>query len=263
VGPSRPLRGAPRDRARRPAAGRTGYQPLHKLVPEPNPAPMHPGISQTEPATARPPRRGTRLLLMAMIAALAVNFGAMLGVGGWNVLQALGMIEAPAVETAQREQGAAIAELDTTVQKLSSAVTALIARVDAVAGEEGAASRRMIEIESGLGDLRTSVNGLRGVGADGWREPVAELTATATRARTEMLKLRASIDEMNEPRRRELADIGARLDRIEQAMAKHNLLSSMRGSIQEPHLSVPRPVAAREKPAASADGHIINLAPAE
>jgi hypothetical protein len=47
-------------------------------------------------------------------------------------------------------------------------------------------------------------------------------------------------------------------------MAKHNLLSSMRGSIQEPHLSVPRPVAAREKPAASAgDGHIINLAPAE
>jgi outer membrane murein-binding lipoprotein Lpp len=239
-----------------------GYQPLHKPAPDAKLAAMQ-AVGQTDPATSQAPRRGTRVLLIAMIVVLAVNFGAVLGIFGWNVLQALGVVEAPAIETAQRAQGAAIAELDTTVQALSAKVSALIARVDAVAGEEGAASRRMTEIETGLGDLRTSVNDLRGAGTDGWREPVAELTATATRARTEMLKLRASIDEMSEPRRRELADIGARLDRIEQAMAKHNLLSSMRGSIQEPHLSVPRPVAVRAKLPAADDGHIINLAPAE
>jgi hypothetical protein len=263
VGPSRPLRGAARDRARRQPAARVGYQPLHKPAPDAQLAAMQAAVSHTDPAAGRPPRRGTRALLIAMIAALAVNFGAVLGIFGWNVLQALGVVEAPAIETAQRTQGAAIAELDTTVQALGAKVSALISRVDAIAGEEGTASRRMTEIESGLGDLRTSVNDLRGVGVDGWREPVAELTATATRARSEMLKLRASIDEMSEPRRRELADIGSRLDRIEQAMTRHNLLSSMRGSIQEPHLSVPRPVAARAKLPAADDGHIINLTPAE
>ena len=55
------------------------------------------------------------------------------------------------------------------------------------------------------------------------------------------------------------AGITARIDRIEHAMAKHDLFGPIRGSIRETGTG-PRSVVLRDGPAA-ADGHIIDLSP--
>jgi hypothetical protein len=75
-----------------------------------------------------------------------------------------------------------------------------------------------------------------------------------------MVRLRASVEELSRSRQSELGPIGARIDRVEQAMIQHNLLGPIRGAIQEPGARRGAP-ASREGPPAT-DGHIINLSPA-
>ena len=162
----------------------------------------------------------------------------------------------------QRRQAALISQLDETVHGLDAAVAGLSARVDSAAGREEAANRRMAEIDGTLGVLRTSIHEIRAAqnaAEESWREPVAELKAAATRERGEIVRLRASLDELSRARRPETVAIGARIDRIEQAMVQHNLLGPIRGSIQEP---ARRGSAASPENSPAADGHIINLTPA-
>jgi hypothetical protein len=68
-----------------------------------------------------------------------------------------------------------------------------------------------------------------------------------TKLRSDMSGLRATIDEAKP---RAPANLGARLDRIEQALTQHKLLGPIRGTI-EPE----RTAAAAPAP----DGHIISL----
>ena len=89
---------------------------------------------------------------------------------------------------------------------------------------------------------------------------MAELRAAAARERSEIVRLRASIDEWGRQRQPETVAIGARVDRIEQAMVQHKLLGSIRGPIQEP--GTRRGSSASPESPPAADGHIINLAPA-
>jgi hypothetical protein len=88
---------------------------------------------------------------------------------------------------------------------------------------------------------------------------VAELKAAVTKERGEIVRLRASLDELNRARQPETIAIGARIDRIEQAMVRHDLLGPIRGSIQEPARRGPL---APPESSPAADGHIINLTPA-
>jgi hypothetical protein len=206
--------------------------------------------------------RATRIVLIALIAMVAVNFGALVGQFGWSMLQALGWVAEPAIESVQRSQGDAISQLDATVHALSGAIAGMAARVDSAADRAEAASR-MAEIDGTLGALRMSMNEIRAAQAtaeESWREPVAELTASAAKTRGEMVRLRASVEELSRSRQSELGPIGARIDRVEQAMIQHNLLGPIRGAIQEP-VARRGAAASREGPTAT-DGHIINLAPA-
>ncbi len=267
MGPSRPLRLVTRDRARRNPVTRPAYAPIQKLKAwsdaklastlNAGPAP-----ADADGASGSKRHPAARALLIAMMVMVGVNFGAVVGLVGWGALQALGLVAEPAIETAQRRQAALISQLDETVHGLDAAVAGLSARVDSAAGREEAANRRMAEIDGTLGVLRTSIHEIRAAqdaAEKSWREPVAELKAAATRERGEMVRLRASLDELSRARQPETVAVGARIDRIEQAMARHNLLGPIRGSIQEP---------ARHEPLASpesspaADGHIINLTPA-
>jgi hypothetical protein len=265
--PSRPLRPVTRDRARRNLLSRPAYAPIQRLKAwsdaklvstlRAGPGPIDAlGVAGSKHHSV------ARALLIALMVMVGVNFGAVVGMFGWGALQALGLVAEPAIETAQRRQAALVSQLDETVHGLDAAVAGLSARVESAAGREEAANRRMDEIDGSLGVLRTSIHEIRtaqNAAEESWREPVAELKAAATRERGEIVRLRASLDELSRARQPETGAIGARIDRIEQAMVRHNLLGPIRGSIQEParHGSVASP----ESPPA-ADGHIINLTPA-
>jgi len=191
-----------------------------------------------------------------------VNFGAVVGLFGWGALQALGLVDEPAIETVQRSQAALISQLDASVQAVSGAVEGLSARLDAAEVRDEAANGRMTEFDAALGALRTSTNEIRAAqnaAEESWRKPLAELTAAAAKTRGEIVRLRASVDELGRARQPEVVAMSARIDRVEQAMLQHKLLGPIRGSIQEP--GTPRePVASRES-SPPADGHIINLTP--
>jgi predicted secreted protein len=256
-----PSRRMARDRARRIPFGRADHSQLHKLkvLPETKPVIAAATTAPTLAAdSAAAPRRDrtTRIFLICLIAAVAVNFGAMLGLAGSSllpeVLRAFGLADEPPIEAMQRKQGIAIGQLNATVDALNAAVAGLTARVDFSGEREEKTRDRLADIDAALGNLRTSMNELRTAqgapGEESWRKPLAELAAAVAKTRTDITGLRASLDEAGRSRQPgEIAAIGARVDRLEQAMALRNLLGPIRGSIQETR---------------SADGHIINLAPA-
>src|SRR5437667_222259 len=95
----------------------------------------------------------------------------------------------------------------------------------AAAEAKGAAPNR----EAGLGVLRSDLDEMRAAQAaeQSWREPVAELTAAAAKARGEIVRLRASLDELSKGRQPEVVAIQARIDRMEQAMLQHHLLGAI------------------------------------
>jgi hypothetical protein len=118
----------------------------------------------------------------------------------------------------------------------------------------------MAEIDARFLALRRSVRELREAQTaanESWLEPVAELNAAATKARSDIVKVRASLDELSRLRHPEAAAISARLDRIEQAMVQSKLPDAIRGSIHAP-AERPRSLASAERLSA-ADGHIFEL----
>jgi serine/threonine protein kinase HipA of HipAB toxin-antitoxin module len=195
-----------------------------------------------------------------MMVMIGVSFGGVLGLAGWPVLQAFGVVNEPVIETVQRNQAELISRLDATVADLS-------ARVASSSEKQQAASQFMAEIDARFAALRTSMRELRDAQNavnESWLAPVAELNAAATKARSDIVKLRASLDVLSRQHHPEVAAISARIDRIEQAMAQTRSPGAIRGSI---HASPERPrplasVASAERSAA-ADGFILDLKPAE
>jgi hypothetical protein len=122
----------------------------------------------------------------------------------------------------------------------------------------------MAEIDARFVALRRSMRELRdaqNAANESWLAPVAELNAAATKARGDIVRLRASLDELSRLRHPEVAAIAARIDRIEQAMVQTKLPGAIRGSI---HASAERPrslASAERLPAA--DGHIFELKPVQ
>jgi outer membrane murein-binding lipoprotein Lpp len=260
MGPSKTAaRRASRERARRDPLIRPDYLKLYRVKAGPE---ATPGTALTVmPAAVEAPARSraTRAFLIVLIIAVGVNFGALLGLAGWGVLQAFGVFGEPAIETVQREQGASIAQLDATVQALNASVMGLSAHVNATGEREDAASRRVAEIDDAIGVLRSGMNDLRAAQAtaaaeEPWRTPVEELTLNVAKLRNDMRGLRTSIDEAKP--RAPAGNMGARLERIEQALIEHKLIGPMRGAI-------PPEAPAAAAAAAAPDGHIISLPPAQ
>lgn len=250
MGPSQTARRVTHDRARRPPVIRPDYLQLYKVKEGPDAKPA----DAPEPAPAAPParNRATRSFVIVLVAAVGVNFGAILGLLGWGVLQALGVFGEPAIEKVQRAQGASIAQIEASVEALNASVMGLSAHVNAAGEREDAANRRIAEIGDAIGLLRTGMSEMRAAQAaaaaeEPWRTPVAELTASITKLRGDMSGLRASIDEAKQ---RVPASVGARIERIEQALTQHKLLGPIRGTIEPERTAAAAP---------AADGHIISL----
>jgi chromosome segregation ATPase len=191
------------------------------------------------------------VFIIAMIVMNGVSFGAILGMVGWPMLQAAGLVAESAIETQQHRQAAELSRVEATVDTLHASVIMMGARVDAVRDRQDAAGRHLAELDMSVGALRTSVDEIRtaqNAAKEAWREPLAELATAAAKTRGEVTRLRTSVDELSRTRQPE--GLSARVDRIEQTLGQRNPLGPMRGSIQEP----------AERP--TTDGHIINLTPA-
>jgi hypothetical protein len=202
----------------------------------------------------------------AIIVVVGVTFSAVVGLVGSNLLQevllATGLGSEPAVETVLRRQAAAIARLDATVVALNAAVAGLTARTDFKGDQEEATRQRMAKIDEDLGTLRTSMSEVRAAQAaaaeEPWRKPVARLENAVLKARSDIIGLRASLYESGQARQPNLTAIGERVDRLEQALAQHNVLAPSRGLAA----TQSRPPALRGSAPEEADGHIISLTPA-
>ncbi len=227
-----------------------------KAWPEAKPAFTSDASSASpEPGGTQEPNRDRATLPAAMMVMIAVNFGAVLGLVGWPMLQAFGLVNEPAVEVVQRNQAELMSRLDAT-----STVADLSARVASTSDKQEAASQFMAEIDARFVALRKSMRELReaqNAVNESWLQPVAELNAAATKARGDIVRLRASLDELSRLRHPEVAAISARIDRIEQAMVQPRLPSAIRGSIQASG-ERPRSLASAARSAA-ADGHIFEL----
>jgi chromosome segregation ATPase len=192
-----------------------------------------------------------------MMVMSAVSFGAVLGLVGWPVLQAFGWVKEPVIETVQRSQAELISRLDAAVADLG-------ARVASTSDRQEAVSQFMAEIDARFFALRRSLRELREAqtaAGESWLAPVAELNAAAAKARSDIVKLRASLDELRALRHPEAAALGTRLDRIEQAMVQPKLPGAMRRSI-DAQAERPRSLASAER-AAAADGYIFELKAAQ
>lgn len=254
MGPSQTARRVNRDRARRDPLIRPDYLKLYRVKAGPEATPSTALALVPPPEAAPTPSRARRAFLIALIVAVGINFGAILGLIGWGVLQAFGVFGEPAIETVQREQGASIAQLDATVQALNASVMGLSAHVNATGAREDAANRRVAEIGDAVGVLRNGMNELRAAQAEEpWRSPVEDLTLNVAKLRNDMRGLRTSIDEAKP--RAPAGNMGARLERIEQALIEHKLIGPMRGAIA--------PEAPAAATSALSDGHIISLPGAE
>src|SRR5262249_57459997 len=98
-------------------------------------------------AAPQPERsRARRAFLIALIAAVGINFGAILGLVGYGVLQAFGVFGEPAIEKIQREQGASIGQLESTIAALGASVTGLSAHINATGEPEDATNRPRAQI---------------------------------------------------------------------------------------------------------------------
>ncbi|MEJ0074235.1 MAG: hypothetical protein WDO17_02100 [Alphaproteobacteria bacterium] len=232
---------------------------MTKASPEAKGA-VTPGASSaaTETGGIPEPARDRATLPAAMMVMIAVNFGAVLGLVGWPVLQTSGLVSKPVIEVVQQSQAELISRLDSTVADLS-------ARVASTSDKQEAASQFMAEIDARFVALRRSMRDLRDAqtaAEQSWLAPVAELNAAATKARGDIVRLRASLDELSRLRRpEEVAAISARIDRIEQAVAQSRSPGAIRGSI---HATAERPRSlASAAMSSAADGHIFELKPTE
>lgn len=261
--PSRPSRLMAHDRAWRTLASHP-ISPQNVMTtawPEAKAA-LAPDASSASPETSDIPEpAGDRAALpVAIMVMIAVNFGAVLGLVGWPVLQGFGLVNEPAMEVVQRNQAELISRLDSTVQALNATVADLGTRVASTSDKQEAASQFIAEIDARFVALRRSLRELRdaqNAATESWLQPVAELNAAATKARSDIVKMRASLEELSRLRHPEVAAIGARIDRIEQAMVQPKLPGAMRGSIQAT-AERPRSLASAARSAA-ADGHIFEL----
>jgi len=265
MGPSRPSRFMAHDRARRDLFSRPTNTHIvgMKAWPEAKPAFTPDAETASTEADGIPELNRDRAVSpfpVAMMAMIGVSFGAILGLVGWPVLQALGVVNEPVIEVVQRNQAELISRLDSTVQVLDARIADLTARVASTTDKQEAASQFTAEIDARFAALRRSMRELRAVN-ESWLQPVAELTAATTKARSDIVRLRASLDELSRIGHPEAAAISARIDRIEQAMAQYKSPGAIRGSI---HASAERPrsLASAERSSA-ADGHIFDLKPAQ
>jgi hypothetical protein len=195
---------------------------------------MSPSSQQTPLSTSKTDTTALALL-GAMLLALAIGGASSLADGRSSalrdVMQVAGIGRTSAIETEQRRQLAAIAELERTVQAVSGELAGMSARLKAAGHQDVDVNDRFALVEADIGALTTELRTLRAAARQA--EPAAmsgwvadHLNNAVTAAQSDIAALRSSIDEHDRTSREELDTITSRLDRIEHRLMTRDLTAS-------------------------------------
>lgn len=194
---------------------------------------MSPSDQRTSLSTAK--TDATALALLgAMLLALAIGGGASLADGRSSalrdIMQVVGIGRTSTIETEQGRQLATIAELERTVQAVSSELAGMNARIAGDRHDSHVADRfALVEADIGalaaeLRSLRTATRKSEPAAMSGW---VADhLNNAVTAAQGDIAALRSSIDEHDRTTREEIDTIAHRLDRLEHKLMTRDLIGS-------------------------------------
>jgi chromosome segregation ATPase len=176
-------------------------------------------------------------LLGTMLLALAIGAGAYLADGRSSALrdivQVVGIGRTSAIETEQRRQLATIAELERTVQAVSSELAGMNARIAGADRQDSHVADRFALVEADIGALVAELRNLRAAARQAepaaMSGPVADhLNNAVTAAQSDIAALRSSIDEQDRTSREKIDAIANRLDRVERQLATRDLTGSIR-----------------------------------
>jgi hypothetical protein len=195
---------------------------------------MSPSDQRTTLSTAKTDTTALALL-GAMLLALAIGGGASLADGRSSALrdiaQVVGIGRTSAIETEQRRQLATLAELERTVQAVSSELAGMSARIAGVDREDSHVADRFALVEADIGALAAELRSLRAAARQ--TEPAAvsgwvadHLNNAVTAAQSDIAALRSSIDEHDRSTREEIDTIAHRLDRLEHQLMTRDLIGS-------------------------------------
>lgn len=183
---------------------------------------------------AKPKSDSTALALMiGMVLAVAVTAGASFSAAGSGALQqalrTIGFGRDTEIQSEQRKQATAIAELERIISRMDNEIGGLTTRMTSAEAGDGKVGERIARLDGEVAAVTSEMKEMRlrndPAAAESWRKPVDHLNAAVTGARSEIINLRSSIDAYDQQRRGELGALAKRVDRLEQALARDNTAS--------------------------------------
>src|SRR6202521_1885612 len=190
--------------------------------------------SIADPAAAPERGYGARIFLVAAGLALATTGGAILSaIGTGDLRQAVhgvGLARGADIEAERRQQSATVAKLEDDLRILMDEVATLRSR-DAVARLDTRLEDRLARLDLDLTQLTAETAAVRLrdeiVDAAPARDQIGELEGNLAQAAREIGTLRSSFDASVETNRRDIGDIGKRVDRLEHLIGAGDVTSSI------------------------------------
>jgi chromosome segregation ATPase len=173
--------------------------------------------------------------MIGMVLAVAVTVGASLSAAGSGALQqalrSMGFGRDTEIQTVQRKQAAALAEMERIISRMDNEIGGLTTRITRAESNETVASEHLARLDGELTTVTTDIKELRlrneNAAGEAWRKPVDHLNAAVTGARSDIINLRSSLDAYDQTRRGEVGALTKRLDRLEQTLAIRDATASI------------------------------------
>jgi len=173
--------------------------------------------------------------MIGMVLAVAVTAGALLSAAGSGALQqalrTMGFGRDTEIQTEQRKQAAALAQMERIISRMDNEIGGLTTRVAGAESSATIADERLSkldgELDAAAGDIRELRVRSESAASEAWRKPVDHLNAAVTGTRGDIINLRSSLDAYDQTRRSDLGALNKRIDRLEQALAVRDATASI------------------------------------
>jgi hypothetical protein len=184
----------------------------------------------------KPKRDSTALaFLIAMGIALATTAGVALTAGTGTLRRAMGAVslDSEQVTAAEPTQAAPdVVRLEDRLEDLLGEIEILKSRPTGDALDQTVADR-LSRLDQEIAQVKADIKELHsGLEAASWRDEVGTFRANFANTDIELSKLRTSIDERDESRRRAIADLSRRLERLEHVVASNEETGSIPSALR-------------------------------
>ena len=189
----------------------------------------------TAPSNPNKPKRDSTALafLIAMGIALATTAGVALTAGTGPLRSGPAPVEVdnePAAVAERAQSAPDVVRLEDRLEDLLGEIEILKSRPTGLSLDP-TIEERLKEMAEELAQVKADTKRLQtGLETASWRDEIGGFRASFANTDIEIGKLRASIDERDESRRRAIADLSRRLDRLERVVAANEETGSVSGA---------------------------------